>query len=529
MKNLLIAFLMILTVPAFAQKALSSDIKQVKVFKRNAEVMRSLKTQVNSGKQELVLTGISTSINPSSLQIRFKNASSILLSAKYEPNHILAKSNNPKIDALKLQSEDLNDELSWVVDQKNGLLGMEEVLKKNQDLGGQSGFTPAQVMELSNKYRTKYLEIRKELKGVLKEEKALKQKIAGIQGQLNEMKARFNKPSGTIVLQLSAPRSESLNIECTYTVNNAGWNPLYDIRSNGISSDVKLSYKANIFQNTGQDWNEVDVTVSTGNPTQNNSRPILNPLYVRMMTNYLKDKKKGETASASMKNMAMEFDRKSPMASGYEHNAQISENQLNVEFEIQKRQTILSDGKKNLLALKAYELPTHYVYHTVPKLCNGAFLLAKVTDWSKYNLVSGQANIFFEGAFVGTTQINPEITADTMLLSLGRDNGIVVERKPIEEFMDKKAIGSNKKETLGYKLIVKNKKSMPIEIEILDQIPVSQNNQIEVSLDEKGLADYNKNIGKLLWTAKISSRESWEDQFVYTVKYPKNNAVAGLK
>jgi len=522
------AVLVLIGLQVFGQTAVSSKINTVKVFKRNAEIKRTAQATVNPGTQEIVIKGISTSIDPSSLQIQFKNASTELLSAKYEPNHILGQSNNPKVEELKRISENLTDDLSWVTDQKNALLGMEEVLKKNQDLGGQSGFTPAQVMELSNKYRTKYLEIRKELKSVLKEEKKVKQKLANANKQLNEMSAKFNKPTGTVVLQVSSKANAKLNINCTYTVRNAGWNPLYDLRSAGITKDVKLNYRANIYQNTGQDWKNVNMTVSTGNPTQNNERPILTPLYVNIAKPYNAQSLRRSTDN--FMNMAMEKKRdQNDEESAYVPNAQIGENQLNVEFKIENKQTVLSDGKKNLLALTTYELPTEYIYHTVPKLCDGAFLLAKIADWGQYNLVAGKANLFFEGAFVGTSHINPNITADTMLLSMGRDNGIVVERKAIEKYAKSKAIGSNKKETIGYELIVKNKKSISIKIEVMDQIPLSRNSQIHVDLDNKGNANHYKKIGKLLWTTTIAPRASWKDQFVYTVKYPKNNAIAGIK
>lgn len=512
-----------------AQPIVSSKINKVKVFKRNAEITRRAQTNINTGKQEIVLSGISTYINPSSLQIKFKNSGAELLSAKYEPNYLIEKSNNPKIETLKIKAEEIKDELAWVGDQKKALTGMEEILKKNQNLGsGQAGFTPAQVIELSNNYKNKYLEIRKELKGLSKQESTLKLKLTRVKKQLNEMSAKFNKPTGTIVLQVSSKTNTNLKIECSYTVKNAGWTPLYDLRSNGITEKIKLNYRANIYQNTGIDWKNINLIVSTGNPTQNNERPILHPLYANITVPY-KAEKKSNRFDNSLRNMAIANEDIKSFKDGYTAHAQIGENQLNVEFKVSNTQSVLSDGKQNLMALNTYNLPTKYIYHTVPKLCNGAFLLAKISDWGQYNLLPGKANIFFEGAFVGTSTINPEVTVDTMLISMGRDNGIVVERNPIKGFSKKNTLGSNRKKTIGYELIVKNKKSVPITIEVLDQIPVSQNNQIDVDLDKKGDAKYNKDIGKLLWTTEITPSNSWKDQFIYTIKYPKNNVIAGIK
>ncbi|MGB6268709.1 MAG: DUF4139 domain-containing protein, partial [Olleya sp.] len=213
----------------------------------------------------------------------------------------------------------------------------------------------------------------------------------------------------------------------------------------------------------------------------------------------------------------------------YNDPSSVSENQLTVDFDILTKRSIASDGKENLVALQAFNLKTDYIYHTVPKLDRGAFLLAKITDWSQYNLVAGQANIFFEGAFVGTSHINPEVTAKELFISMGRDNSIVVERIPVKEYTSSKFIGSNKKETFGYEIVIKNKKSTPIKIEILDQIPVSQNKEVQVTLDDKGKAKYTENIGKLLWTLDLKPRETVIETFRYSVKYPKDESVYGLK
>ena len=526
MKNelFLLLLLSLFNLNAFAQTEVASKIDNVKVFKQSAQITRDASFSATTGTQEIVLTGISTQITPSSLQVQFSNSNTILLSAKYERNYLLPKINNKNAEDLQKQLNDLNDELSWINDQKNSLNGMEAILNKNQDLGsGAAGFTAQDVVQLSNSYQIKYLEIRKSLRDLSKEELPIKEKVDKIRKQLNEVNAQFNKPSGNIVLQINSKTSQLINIKCKYMVNNAGWNPIYDLRSESITKDVQLNYKANIYQNTGIDWKNVSVIVSTGNPTQNNNRPILSPLYANVYTRYSIEDDEMELENMPGTNMALE------KKSDFTELSTVSENQLNVDFDIINKQIINSDGKENLVALKSYELSTEYIYHTVPKLNQSAFLLAKISDWSQYNLMPGKANIFFEGGFVGTSQINPQVTSNSLLISMGVDNSIVVERLPIKEFTSSKLIGTNKKEKIGYELIVKNKKSVPIKIEILDQIPVSQNSMIEVTLEEKGSAEYSEDLGKLLWTIDIDARQTKKEKFIYTVKYPKKQSIIGIK
>ncbi len=539
MKRLLIIAFAIFSMQAIGQTGTPSEIQSVKVYRQSAEIVRDASVKLISGKQEVVLTGISTFINPASLQVQFDNKNCTLLSVKYEQNFILEKVNNPKIETLKDQLEMAEDAYVAIVDKRNSLEGMESILNKNQDLGGTSGFTPTQVMELTEVYQTKLLSIRKDLRKVVKEEKKAQQEKSKIARQLNEMNAKFNRPSGNIVLQIESKSATTVNIRSTYTVGNAGWYPTYDLRSDGITENVQLNYKANVYQNTGQDWENTNLAISTGNTMQDNNRPILRPLYTGILdysygygNNYGKRNQKNQPVAS---NMAYEDDKAEEpvldkrMGAGFKYKAVMGESQLNIEFTILDPQTILSDGKENLMALNTYQIETNYIYHSVPKISSGAFLIAKISDWGKYNLVPGEANIFFEGAFVGTTTIDPMVTSDTLLVSMGRDNSIIVERKPIEEFCDIKTIGSNKKQTKGYEISVKNKKSIPISIEILDQIPVSNNSEVEVTLDEKDGANYLEKVGKIQWTVDVQPGKTVKKKLIYTVKYPKKKNVFGTE
>jgi len=524
-RNLFIIFLLpLLNLNTFAQTAIESTIDEVKIFQQYAQITRNASYVSTNGTQEIVLTGISTKITPSSLQVQFGNSNATLLSAKYEKNYLLPTSNNKQTEELQNQLDSLNEELTLLNDKKSSLIGMEEILKKNQDLGnGNAGFTAQQVVQLINSYEIEYLKIKKSLRDLSKEEKPLIENIEKISNQLNEVNAKFNKPSGNIILQITSEAQKPVAIKCKYIVNNAGWDPIYDLRSEGITKNVQLNYKANVYQNTGVGWENVSLIISTGNPSQNNERPILSPLYAKIYERAMIKESALRFEKNSVTNMALDMDDviiARPL---------VSKNQLSIDFNIVDKQTINSDRKGNSVALKTYELDTEYIYHSVPKLDKGAFLLAKISDWTQYNLVSGNANIFFEGGFVGTSTINPQVTSDSLLISMGLDRNIIVERLPIKEFTASKLIGTNKKETIGYELIVKNKKSVPIKIELLDQIPVSQNNVIQINLEEKGNAAYTEDIGKLLWTMNIEAGQTKTEKFIYTAKYPKQASITGIK
>lgn len=528
MKKIIIVFLAIISMNSFAQTEISSTINSVKVYRQNAEITREVFVNITPGTKEIVLTGISLKIIPSSIQIILNSSNCDLLSVKYERDYLKPKKNNPEIEKLVSKLNDLDYKIIWIRDQLGILKGMEDILNTNKDLGGNNtGFTPAQVIELSNTYKTKYLEIKKEQASLNKEFHKLTKEKKQIQMQLNELKATINNPTANIVLTVASKKSDREKITCKYNVSDAGWSPIYDLRSKGIDDNVILNYKANVYQNTGYNWKNVDITISTGNPLQDNNRPILHPLYANI-NRKVRGSRRASTQglnSGSENNMAY---YKGKHEADYYNNSLVISKNMNIEFKVLNKQSINSDMKLNLMPLKTFELSTDYIYHSVPKLNKGAFLLAKVSDWGQYNLITGEANIFFEDAFVGKTTINPNVTADTLLISMGRDNSITIERKSITKYTSTNLIGKNKEVKYGYEITILNKKSVPINIEILDQIPVSQDELIKVNLEEKGSAKYNAEIGKLLWKININPSQSKKERFIYSVKYPKKMKVTGL-
>jgi uncharacterized protein (TIGR02231 family) len=204
----------------------------------------------------------------------------------------------------------------------------------------------------------------------------------------------------------------------------------------------------------------------------------------------------------------------------------ISEGDMMVEYEIEQAQDIESDGQDHIIAIQELTMPATYNYHTVPKLDNGVFLLARITDWGKYNLLAGDATLFFDDMYVGRSYINPNISSDTLLISLGRDEKINVKRIKLNDLCVTKKLSNKKRETKAYETILKNNKNTAVEVELLDQYPISRNSDIEVSLDEAEGAQVTKDYGKLLWRIKLQPGESKKVRVVYTMKFPEDKMVA---
>jgi len=201
------------------------------------------------------------------------------------------------------------------------------------------------------------------------------------------------------------------------------------------------------------------------------------------------------------------------------------ENQTNVEFNIKDPYSVPSDGKQYTVEISQLDLNATYQYAVAPKLSTDVFLSAKLTDWNKYNFLSGEANLFFEGTFIGKSLLNTDATADTLNISLGTDKNIVVTRTSLKDLTEKQSFGSNKKETKDWQIEVKNRKNQPINLLVEDQVPVSQNSAIEVETQELSGGKPDPATGKVSWNLNLGAQSDKKLELKYQVKYPKNQTV----
>lgn len=198
------------------------------------------------------------------------------------------------------------------------------------------------------------------------------------------------------------------------------------------------------------------------------------------------------------------------------------EKQTTVEFEIETPYSIKSDNRSYVVDMQTTELPAFYQYYCVPKIDNDAFLIANIVDWEKYNLLEGEANVFFEDTYVGKTLLDVRYASDTLEISLGRDKNVSVSREKIRDFTTKQFIGAKKEETRAWKTTVKNNKNHEISMVLVDQVPVSTTDEIEVDIQKISGAKLDKETGEVKWEFGLTPSATAEFELRYAIKYPKN-------
>ncbi len=536
MKTISLFAVWMLTISSFAQtnQLTTSRITDVTVFLNRAQVTRKINTQLTAGKTYLIVSGLTSALDPQSIQVSGKG-NFIILGTSHQQNY-LSELNMPKqLKALKDSVELLQKQVQFEQSQKEILNKEEQMLMSNQKIGGANqNLTVAELKAMADFYRGRLTEI---VSSRMKEDdkiKKLNEQVAKLQQQINSQNELHQRNTSEIIVSVSADGATTADLEISYVVGNAGWVPQYDIRAINTKSPLQLSYKANVFQSTGEEWKNVKLKLSTANPNESGMKPELVAWYLDFYQAVAyKDYSKKAYASApamrkeadNEKSLSEEVVAPAGLISDYVSTIQTS---LNTEFDISLPYSVSSSNKPTLVDIRNYELKAEYNYSSAPKLDNDAFLIAKATGWEELSLLPGEANIFFEGTFTGKSSIDPNNIKDTLSLSLGRDKRIVVKREKLKALTSRKFIGTNQKETFAWEISIRNTKTEAIKVSLEDQIPVSQNSQIEVTAIDIAGAKYNKDTGKLLWDLNLQPNETKKIVFKYEVKYPKDKQVSGL-
>jgi len=192
------------------------------------------------------------------------------------------------------------------------------------------------------------------------------------------------------------------------------------------------------------------------------------------------------------------------------------------EFRIDLPYSIKSNNEQHMVLIKIADLDANYKYYSVPKLDQSVYLVAQLSKLDELGLVPAQANIFFDGSYVGETYIDPTTMEDTLNLSLGRDPNIIVKRTLLKKDCKEKIVGDKVEKTQSYAIEVKNLKANAIELVIQDQLPITQNADITIEAMDLGKGEYDSRTGMIEWKLNLKSKESKTVNFSFKVKSNKD-------
>ena len=528
-----------------------STISAVTVYTDRAVVTRTASVELAAGTTELVFANLPQALNERSLQVSGRGTAQALIldvSAKqtyvdFTPN-ARVKELEDLLKGYGKQVRGLDDRANLLNAQQASLDRMETAL-----------FAPPtkDVPRPDLTQFTNSLNYLTEQKGKLATERAsldeskeeLQNKINTVQQQLNELRGSGGKAFKTVTVRVSAPAAGSLDVALSYTVPGASWAPSYDARVLSTERAVALGYFGIVRQNTGEDWKNVLLTLSTARPGLGGAAPALGvwnlDVYrpdVVVLDRFEARQDKAKSARRVMAPATMAYggvaadmapppeEKDAEMAA-----ATIEAGATSASFKIAVASSIPSDNSPQKVPVTSAKLTANPEYNTVPKRLATAYLTAKVYNNSEFPLLAGAMNVFLDGTFVATSSLRTVMPGEKFDLALGADEGISVKHKRVTRFAEDTGLtNSGRRITYEYLITIQNNKKTAERVIAFDQVPLSKNEKIVVKLLSPDAKDVKPtDEGTLKWSLDLKPGEKRELTVKFAVEFDKEVNVTGLE
>lgn len=492
-------------------------IKEVTVYLSGAETKYREVVPLKKGENMVVFRGISPSLVESSIQLGVESNVEILsIFTNFEEQS--PENLNPQIKLLNDSILSLEEQLEMIKNQVDAYQMEKNLLIQNLQIGGaQHGTSMADLSRAADFFRERTLKINNAITSLNKEIKLLNATLEHKKRNLQRELTKVDVKRYRLTAVVHSQANQSVEFNLSHLVANTYWEAFYDIVATEVNKPVTLNYKAEIFNNTHVNWNDVKLRLSTGDVSLDATRPFL----TAWILNYTSQANEGLLDNKIQNRLQKQEDKKLLME---EEEIVVSE-WSNTSFEIGQKHSVPSDNKPYHIHIQQKTLPAFYEYLAVPKMDLSAFLVAKVTGWEKLSLIDGKANVYFGNVYIGQSNINTRHIGDTLELSLGRDNQILVSRTKIEDKGSTSFLGSKREESLLYEIQIRNNRKTPVFIKVHDQIPVSQEKDISVEVVDISGATLDAPSGRLEWRRNLGSGEAVKYQVAFSVRYPKNRNV----
>lgn len=514
---------------------ITPKVKNAVLYLNGALVTHEGGVSLEPGKTTIVFHGIPSHIDKQSIQLA-SDGDIIILSVTSHKDFLAGSKKNSKVlkwqDSLNLLSEDVESNKNTI----SILTDAKKLLDDNRTVGGANTGTSVLAVKSMFEYYVKQVNsIDDSLMKLNKKETRLETRIKKISDEITEWRSKTDTIASEVEASVSSDKKQDVNFRLSYLTYDANWSPLYDLRVQDTKHPCKFSYKANISQHTGQDWDNVDLTISSANPIISQTAPVLNPWYLLFYQPVYKSEVSGADVNVRGSRsdaMAYSIAGKSEAPEEKNFSTQAIQNttqetNLAVEFHIESPYSLASDNKPHTLEIKQYDLHADYHYICIPKLQKDVFLLAGITQWEDLNILAGEVNIYYTGAYVGKSHVSPENISDTLNFSLGMDKKVVVKRTKTKSFASTHWIGTNETQDFGWEISLHNSQNDSVAVDVFDQIPLSTDKDIVITPVDLGGSSENE-TGKLTWHISLAAGETKKLTFSYSVKYPKDKTIQNL-
>ncbi|MGB1206464.1 MAG: DUF4139 domain-containing protein [Chitinophagales bacterium] len=510
-----------------------STINNVTLFLDGAEITRTAKIPVDAGNTQVIITNLSSNIDAESLQVNAKGGVNIL-SVKSKIDIPAETELEKRIGALHTDVEALKDRMAEQKSEKDAYLHEKDLLENNIKLAGsdEHGVTVGDLKEAALFHRVRIMEINKNIRLIDKFTNSSQMSLKKLEKKISELGGGENQEcTSKVVVLLQSDKPTTCELKLRYLTTDAYWKPAYNLRAVDITEPISLEYKAQIFNHTGTNWENVKMKLAIEKPKYKSNVPSLQAWTLKP------EVVEQQISQKSKKPKAMHFmipNTQQKSAGGLSDTTTIDNktnrlemevSEIKKEFDILQRYSILGNGEPVYIPITKYRLPADYHYFCIPKVDEDVFLLARITGWHDLGIIEGSANIYYGNTYVGQSYIDTRSLEDTLDLSLGRDKSVLVRRhkKRDENISNKKS--NIMRHAYLYEIVVENTRDTPVVVEVQDQLPVSVEDDIKVGITELSDAEREKSSGKLIWRHHLEAKASGTSIVAFQIEYPKSKKV----
>ncbi len=512
---------------------MEAPITAVTVYPQRARITRRGKAPLDGGPR-LEFAGLPVALDPGS--VRVTGTGPALITGVDVRTEWHATPADPALQALVERRRADQATLDGVLDDEAAETMKVDLLTSLAKRSGNSfakalangTAEPSRVAEVTDALSSRLASALKARRVLSERIARLREDLAALDRRIEAQGAQTGRDSTSVVveLEISDPAGNA-ELELSYVVPGASWEPGYDIRVRG--TDVTVVSYGLVSQYTGEDWPECELALSTARPAVSVVVPELSPWYLdRVLPQpggpYLPNAAGAAPEDARMARFAAAAPAMAPKP------ASVEQGTTAVTYRPSRPVAVPSGASGHRTTLAQLSLTADLGYVTAPVLAEEAYLRATVENTSEHALRPGRASVFHDAEFVGTTVLEPWAPGEELELALGVDDRIRVERELVRRTASKATLSGQKRREAEYRISVVNHGPREAVVTVLDQAPVSRDDTITVK-DVKTSPDpvETSALGEFTWKLTLAPGETGEVKFSYRVDVAKGVALSGWR
>ena len=542
----------------------SSAIDAVTVFTDRAMIKRIFSSDFPKGKVVVKIPDLPSGLLNESVRVSGMGTAGARISSVWVENEYSEKTMSEKADSLNTELENLTKKENELRDRSDVLsrkkIFIENLSTKTFDIvsKGENTRIPttAEWAEMLALIERQLDGINLEKRTIEEEKTEIREKKEIINGKIRQLGEASANSSKTAVVELMIERPGYFEFNLAYIVRGATWKPVYYIRASSEKDTIDMLMFAEITQNTGENWDNVNLELSTARPNISAKPPEPRPWFIGFQSDIGRYGARGgrDEEIGLMKDgfsTSMEIDDHPPVTnesdvlrttSGFVTQrfdtqwaiSSVTEQLISTSFALAQRASVQGNNTPKKVSIKAVELAGDMEYFTFPRQEAYAYLKSEFVNKTNFPFLAGAASVFLDGNFVHSTIIPLVVPDEKFDLYLGIDDKIKIDRELVEKFTDVSGILSSKqKVSYSFNITVENFRKTAQKITVFEQIPVSQNEQIEVKLPRispRNISDeLDKSKGYLRWKFELKPNKKEEITYTYEIKYPESYQITGLQ